>query len=238
VPEDRATPLEMPGGGRALFTTRTEGNLSTLSGRDAQHGLANREALRARWNWRELAHARQVHGAGVQRVDEETVAEADGHVVGQRGVAAMVLVADCLPIALAGERAVAIVHAGWRGLAAGVIENGVQTLREAGAGEGADDGVQERAGGGGGDQRIAAAIGPGAGVCCYEVGEEVHAAFAGAHRHGRNLDLRAIARERLRAAGVGDIQEVAQCTICCERLFSHRRQGSAAGRQAGVVWRA
>ena len=79
-------------------------------------------------------------------------------------------------------------------------------------------------------------IGPGAGVCCYEVGEEVHAAFGGAHRAGQNIDLRAIARERLLAAGVARCATCSACTICDERFFSHRREGERAGRQAGVAW--
>jgi copper oxidase (laccase) domain-containing protein len=80
------------------------------------------------------------------------------------------------------------------------------------------------------------------GPCCYEAGDEVHAAFA---RHGesvrrsRNLDLKAIAAFELEAAGVGEVHDVGLCTICAdERLFfSHRRDGGVTGRQAGVAWR-
>jgi copper oxidase (laccase) domain-containing protein len=79
-------------------------------------------------------------------------------------------------------------------------------------------------------------VGPGAGPCCYEVGEEVQAAFGGRHLHGQNIDLRAIAHERLVAAGVAEVRDVAVCTICDERYFSHRREGERAGRQAGVAW--
>jgi hypothetical protein len=135
----------------------------------------------------------------------------------------MVLTADCLPVALGCGGAVAAVHAGWRGLAAGVLEEGVRAVQELG---GADE--------------IIAIIGPGAGPCCYEVGEEVHATFAGAHRIGtpptRRIDLKAIARERLQAAGVAEIQDVAECTICDERFFSYRREGARAGRQGAVAW--
>jgi hypothetical protein len=88
---------------------------------------------------------------------------------------------------------------------------------------------------------LQAAIGPGAGPCCYEVGEEIHAAFADADldiRRGRNLDLKAIAREQLRRAGVHVVHDVALCTICGDPtlLFSHRRDRGITGRQAGVVW--
>ena len=130
------------------------------------------------------------------------------------------LAADCLPVALGDAGAVAMLHAGWRGLAAGVLESGVAALRELG-----------------GSERIVAVIGPGAGACCYEVGAEVHAAFGGAHRHGDRIDLRAIARERLLAAGVAEVLDAAVCTICDERFFSHRREGARAGRQGGVAWR-
>ncbi len=151
---------------------------------------------------------------------EAVAIDADGHATALRGVGAMVLVADCLPVVLGSEGAVAALHAGWRGLAAGVLEEGVRALRELG-----------------GEGEIAAVIGPGAGPCCYEVGEEVHAAFGdrseiNPHRDGRNLDLPGLARERLEAAGVAHVEDVGVCTICDERLFSHRREGLRAGRQA------
>ncbi len=129
------------------------------------------------------------------------------------------LAADCLPIALCSERAVAAVHAGWRGLAAGVVEEGVRALRELDA-----------------STPAVAVLGPCAGACCYEVGPEVHAAFARAEPGRARIDLRAIAHERLRGAGVTEILDLAACTICDERFFSHRREGARAGRQAGVAW--
>ncbi|HTA35361.1 MAG TPA: polyphenol oxidase family protein, partial [Solirubrobacteraceae bacterium] len=139
------------------------------------------------------------------------------------GLGMTVMSADCLPVALAagGERpAVAMVHAGWRGLAAGVLESGVQALRELGDGE-----------------QLEAAIGPGAGACCYEVGAEVHAALGRRPIGDRaKIDLRAIARDRLLATGVARVHEADACTICDARFFSHRREGARAGRQAGVAW--
>jgi copper oxidase (laccase) domain-containing protein len=83
---------------------------------------------------------------------------------------------------------------------------------------------------------MVAVVGPCAGACCYEVGEEVHAAFAGAHRDGRLIDLRAIAHEKLLEAGVAHVFDFEACTICDERFFSHRREGIRAGRQAGLAW--
>ena len=103
--------------------------------------------------------------------------------------------------------------------AAGVLEEGVRAMQELG-----------------GRDEIVAVIGPGAGICCYEVGPEVHASFAQAHGDGRRIDLRAIARDRLLAAGVRQVRDVEACTICDERFFSHRREGALAGRQAGVAW--
>lgn len=217
---------ELPGGGRALFTTRADGNLSIGAGHGHEHGLRNRERLCRARGLRWMCSSEQVHGARVHLIDRvaatggtPVATAADAHVTQLSNVGATVFAADCLPVALGCEGAVAIVHAGWRGLAAGVIEEGVHAL--------------ERLAGG---RRIAAIVGPGAGVCCYEAGEEVHAAFAGAHRHGRHLDLRAIAHERLAAAAVSHIRHVNACTICDERFFSHRREGARAGRQAGVAW--
>ena len=133
------------------------------------------------------------------------------------------LVADCLPVAVAGGGAAAILHAGWRGLDGGVLAAGVRAVRELG-----DQG------------ELVAAIGPGAGSCCYEVGEEVHAAFAdyAGVRRGDNLDLKEIARRQLLAAGVSAVHDIALCTMCSppELLYSHRRDGGVTGRQAGVAW--
>jgi YfiH family protein len=228
--------FELPGGGRALFTARAHGNMSSVSGEHAENGLKARERLREALGVRRLVRGYQVHGTVVGRVfadggrpsqpnafdedDERQPAfHADGHAVAAPGLAAMVLTADCIPVALGTQGAVAALHAGWRGLAAGILEEGVEALREVGArGE------------------IVALVGPCAGACCYEVGEEVHAAFGGAHRDGRLIDLRAIAHERLLAAGVAQVRDERGCTICDERYFSHRREGAPAGRQAAVAW--
>jgi len=160
--------------------------------------------------------ARPERGVDLVADPDATVRDADGQVTAEPGVAALVLVADCLPIALVAPEGVGALHAGWRGLADGVIENGVAALRGLGA------------------ERIVAAIGPGAGPCCYEVGEEVHAAFG---TSGRTVDLKALARERLEAAGVGAVHDCGLCTIHDERFFSHRRDRGVTGRQAGVAWR-
>jgi polyphenol oxidase len=220
--------VELAGVGTALFTSRADGNLSTQRGVDPERGRANRDALCGRLGLDWLCASRQVHGTDVQlirtgsgRGGEPVAIDADGHATALRGVGAMVLTADCLPIVLAASgaaSAVAIVHAGWRGLAAGVLEHGVRALRELGA-----------------DGEIEAAIGPGAGACCYEVGPEVHAAFGREARRGV-IDLRTIARARLLAADVARVRDVDACTICDARFFSHRRERERAGRQAGIAW--
>jgi len=217
--------FELPGGATALFTARAEGNMSTVAGDGAPNAEQARERLRAEIGVERLARGYQVHGTVVERVfrPPEPAADrrhADGQATALEGVGAMVLTADCLPVALGVEGAVAMIHAGWRGLAGGVLESGVKALRELGC-----------------EGKIVAVIGPGAGVCCYEVGPEVHAAFGDSHRDGARIDLRAIARERLLRAGVMEVHDVQACTVCDERFFSHRREGARAGRQVGVAWR-
>jgi YfiH family protein len=229
---------ELPGNGRALFTARAHGNLSSVGGDGAERGLEARERLREQLGVRRLARGYQVHGSVVRRLcgaaEVGDDVEADGQATALRGLGAMVLTADCLPVALGVNGAVAMVHAGWRGLAAGVLEEGVRALRDLGSVH-TGRGVGEE-----NDEEVVAIIGPGAGSCCYEVGEEVHAAFGGDRRMEspptRNIDLKAIARDRLRAAGVTEVQDVAACTICDERFFSYRREGARAGRQGGVAW--
>lgn len=219
-------------GGQARFTTRRGGvsagpyatlNLGLWTEDDPERVRENRARL-AREVGASLAQGRQVHGTHVRRVDQADPepAEADGQVTTLAGVAPTVLVADCLPIALVAPGAVAMLHAGWRGLAAGIVQEGVAA-------------VSELAG-----KLAAAAIGPGVGSCCYRVGEEVHAAFAGEGRVGDDrLDLKALARRRLESAGVPEVHDVGVCTMCADPglFFSHRRDGGVTGRQAGVVWR-
>jgi polyphenol oxidase len=229
--------VDLPGA-RAVFSTRRGGassgpyaslNLGWLTDDDPAAVEHNRAALQADIGAPPLSFVHQVHGAEVRRITANSPPapaerpRLDGQATNLRGVAPAALVADCLPIAVAGDGAVAVLHAGWRGLAAGVIAAGVQAIRQLGAR---------------GD--LSAAIGPGAGPCCYEVGDEVHAAFAHVpevHR-GANVDLKAIARRQLNRAGVGVIADIGLCTICSDPalLFSHRRDRGVTGRQAGVVW--
>jgi YfiH family protein len=227
-------------GARVLFSTRRGGvspapyaslNLGRLTGDAGEHVDENRARLAAAVGLPRgrFLYGRQVHGTRVRRATEppsteRPVAEEDGQATGLPDAAALVFVADCLPVALAADGAVAAVHAGWKGLAGGILAEGVAALRELGA-----------------TGSVSAAIGPGAGGCCYEVGEEVHAAFEGydARRGERNLDLAAVARAKLAEAGVEDVHDVGLCTMCrTDLFFSHRAEGGDTGRQAGVVWRA
>jgi YfiH family protein len=227
---------ELPGTGHVLFLTRALGNMSSAGGDGRERGAERREALRNGLGLGALARGFQVHGTVVRRVLETPAAggshapggdatgsrppDADGQATALTGMGVLVLTADCLPVALGCEGAVAIVHAGWRGLAAGVLEEGVAALTEL-AGPGA---------------RIAAVVGPGAGACCYEVGPEVHAALQSGVPGPAPIDLRAIAERRLRAAGVGEVRHIDACTIHDERFFSHRREGERAGRQGALAW--
>lgn len=227
-------------GGRVLFTTRRGGasvgpfaelNLSRSVDDDRAAVDVNRERLAAQigFDWSDFSFGRQVHGTTVRRIRDGMPrrvrgAEEDGQATALEDNPALVLVADCLPVALIAPGAVAVLHAGWRGLAAGVVEEGIAALRDCGAATG-----------------IVAALGPSARPCCYEVGEEVHRHFGepGARRGKRGLDLAAIARARLRAGGVGEVHDVGLCTMCAPELFfSHRRDAGVTGRQAGVAWRA
>ncbi|MCB0874621.1 MAG: polyphenol oxidase family protein [Solirubrobacterales bacterium] len=228
---------ELPGA-VAVFSTRIGGesagryeslNLGVLTGDDPGRVIANRTLLCAEADIDPdaVVLGRQVHGcelawhAGPQEPPmwPEPAADpprVDGHVIDRSGLAALVFVADCLPVALAGDDGLAMLHCGWRGLAAGIVGHGAKAV-----------GAR------------AAAIGPGIGPCCYEVGEEVLAAFAplgDGIADGRRLDLKAAARRLLERAGVGLVEDAGICT-CCERdtFFSHRGDGGDTGRQAGIV---
>jgi polyphenol oxidase len=223
--EDDHLALDLPGG-HVLFTTRRGGvsqgpfaslNLGPWTDDDHVHVAENRRRVQERTGARRLLQGHQVHGTRVS-VEQGEGEDADGQVTAHAGLAPIVLVADCLPIALVSSGAVGMVHAGRRGLADGVIAAGVAALRALAPAA-----------------PVAAAIGPGAGPCCYEVGDEVRAAFG---TDGRTLDLKAIAAGQLAAAGVDEVHDCALCTMCGDPalFFSHRRDGGLTGRQAGVAW--
>jgi YfiH family protein len=222
-------------GARALFTTRRGGvssgpfaslNIGLLTDDDSANVNENRARVAAATGCprERFLYGKQVHGATVRRATEppgpaRPRTDEDGQATALRGHPALVFVADCTPVVLAAHAAIAILHVGWRPAAAGIIQEGITALREVG-----------------GTGPITAVIGPGARGCCYEVGEEVHAAFAGYDaRRGRNLDLPAVIRAQLAEAEVHDCE---LCTMCWFGLFfSHRRDGGVTGRQAGIAWR-
>jgi YfiH family protein len=222
--------IDLGDGARALFTTRRGGvsaapfdslNLGFLTDDEPGSVEANYATVAdlVGVDRAALAQGRQVHGAEVL-INPTARDEADAVVVDEPGRAAIVLTADCLPIALANRRSVAMVHGGWKGLAAGVIEAAVAAMPP--------------------DGPITAAIGPSAAACCYEVGDDVRAAL-GEDPCGepRTIDLRRYATERLYDAEVDVVHDVDLCTMCTDpRLFfSHRRDGPATGRQGGIAWR-
>jgi purine-nucleoside/S-methyl-5'-thioadenosine phosphorylase / adenosine deaminase len=230
---------ELPGA-RILFSTRNGGvsqgpydslNLGLLTDDAPENVRENRRRLGEAVGhpWERFCYGRQVHGATVRRATEppseqRPYTHEDGQATTLTDAAAIVFVADCLPVLLAAPEGVAALHCGWRPLAAGIIEEGVTALRELGA-----------------TGEIQAAIGPGARGCCYEVGEEVHEQFAryGARRMERNLDLPAIAGQQLQEAGVDVVHDTGMCSMCWFGLFfSHRRDRGITGRQAGVICRA
>ncbi|HEV8104804.1 MAG TPA: polyphenol oxidase family protein [Gaiellaceae bacterium] len=211
------------------FTTRVGGvseapydslNLSRGTGDDPVRVEHNRriacEAVGVPYE--RLAFNRQVHSPTVHRADPGVRgAPGDGLWTDERRVPLLAMSADCLPIAVAttdGPPRLAVLHAGWRGLADGVVEAGVNVL-----------GVAPKA----------AVIGPAIGPCCYDVGPEVAARYDADLTHDGRLDLWTAAERALRRAGVEQVERVDLCTRDhAELFFSHRRDGLARGVQ-GVI---
>lgn len=255
-------PWHVPGPYTVAFSTRAGGvssgpyaslNLGVLTDDDPAAVVENRRRLCAAVGAdpARATMARQQHGATVVRAEPRGIVtpgstdfdECDGLWSDDSGQAMLLLTADCLPIAVArtawdggspAHPALVLLHAGWRGLLAGIVEEGVRTLRAApGAADGARNyGSIARA-------PLRAAVGPAIGPCCYEVGDEVAASFRAAFGAdvlaGRHLDLPAVAEAALRAAGVAEVDRLDRCTACTPDLFfSHRRDAGLTGRQ-GVI---
>ena len=224
---------------KALITTRAGGvsqgpfaslNLGLRTGDDPQAVAANRDRLNSRLP-QQPRWLRQVHGASVVEADAlAELPEADAGIARRPGTVCAVLVADCIPVLLADRSGttVAIAHAGWRGLAAGVIENTARRMA-----------IDPRG--------LIAYLGPGIGPGAFEVGADVRDAFldrdaeaAAAftpHAAGKWLaDLFLLARQCLRRAGVGAVHGEALCTYSdARRFFSYRRERTT-GRMAAVIW--
>lgn len=214
---------------RAFTTTRTSGSFGLGSQEPAALIMSRwrqlREALHP--GGARLASATQVHGTrvivhhsqwdGWLRADE-----ADGHVSAERGIALVVTVADCVPVFIAHPSgAAAILHSGWRGTAARIIEHGIDALAQRGFAA----------------AELRVHLGPAICGKCYEVGADVYRQLTGRDSSGAaaRVDLRSIIADHARAAGVRHITTSASCTRCDnDRFYSHR--AGDAGRQIGVVF--
>jgi polyphenol oxidase len=173
------------------------------------------------------AENRQVHSARAVIAEHGARPEADALVTTERDLGLAVYTADCLPVLIAGPTAIAAVHAGWRGLAAGVIEAALARLSDPAG-------------------RLTAWIGPAMGPCCYQVSEEVASLVAAAstaaawipRRPRPHLDLPGAARAQLEARGVGDVRLLVHCTGCeSGRFWSYRRHGATGRRNYALIWR-
>ena len=228
---------QAPGPYEVIFSTREGGvsegpwaslNLGRKTGDEPERVEENRRRLCAEAcaDPDALALNYQHHSPDVLRARPGARDDrADGLWTDELGLPVLALSADCLPIVLAranGDRpALAVLHAGWRGLLAGIAESGVNAL---------------------GSGPVAAIVGPGIGPCCYDIGDEVSAEFSrafgdGLTRGGR-LDLWTAAERALLAAGCARVERLDLCTACApERFFSHRRDNGVTGRQGvlGVI---
>jgi purine-nucleoside/S-methyl-5'-thioadenosine phosphorylase / adenosine deaminase len=205
--------IEPPGFRGAVFGTAADGDPRLDPGaRDryvAAFGLADA-----------LSWANQVHGSTILTVETPGAAgDGDGLHSDQPGLGLVVATADCVPVIIEGERSSAIIHAGWRGLAAGVVSAALDELRRSG------------------DTPLRAAIGPSIGPCCYEVGEDVAAAlapFAASTSWGTgSVDLWSAAEAQLE--GVEHVWRAELCTFTDHRFLSYRRDGTA-DRQVSITW--
>lgn len=223
----------------AAFTERTGGvsngryaslNLGLETGDGEALVERNRALVSEALGVEDVAAVRQVHGTRLVEVEDVSgsVPDADGLTTSARRVPLAVMVADCVPLALASDLdgAVCAAHVGWRGLASGMVPNAVKNFSD--------------------PTRIVAAIGPSIGPCHYEVGPEVVEAVAEGTGGDAvvleagprpRLDLGRTVEASLRRLGVPRVERAHECTACePARFFSHRRDGTT-GRQALVAMR-
>lgn len=225
------------GASRPPFDSGNFGNCHVADGDDAGTVARNRVQLAAHCALPSAPHwLRQVHGTRVLRFAQAPAAahpsepEADAAVTATPGVVLAILTADCLPVLLAARDGgeIGAAHAGWRGLADGVLEATVAAMRAAPA-------------------ELVAWLGPAAGAQAYEIGAEVFDAFVSRDARARaafaatrpghwRVDLYALARQRLRDAGVARVHGGGLCTLSDpQRFFSHRRDRRS-GRMATLAW--
>jgi YfiH family protein len=238
----------LPAPARGVFTTRAGGvsappwsslNLALHTDDEWRRVHANRDLLARAigLSYRELVFGRQVHGTGVRLVQRSSsnardrgLRDTDGLVTTSRGVALVIMGADCLPALRADPvaRLVAAAHVGRQGLVDGVVAELLTVMASQGARP----------------DRTAARVGPGICGSCYEVppalAAQADATAPGSRGRTRtgtaSVDLTAGATGQLHAAGVVDVRTSGGCTLeQPERFFSYRRDGPT-GRHAGVVW--
>lgn len=229
-----------PPGVHACCTTRTGGvsaapfdsfNLALHVGDDATRVTQNRELLRQQLELpTEPCWINQTHGTQTVTLEREVTRDADAAVTRVPGTIAVVMTADCLPILLSNRDGseVGAVHAGWRGLQAGVIQSALAAMKSP-------------------NRQLLAWIGPGISQACFEVGDEVRAAFMdaiqdaqtcfSAHGEGHWLcDLGGLAERVLKAQGVAEVCRDSYCSYRdADRFYSYRRAAST-GRMASLIW--
>jgi len=225
-------PSPEPPNARVWFFTRNGGvseppydslNVSTSVGDDPNVVAENRARIKAAMNGRESGWVRQVAGETVLRVDGPGFAgEGDTLVTGREGFSLVVAVADCVPVALAGDGSVGMVHSGWRGTLSGIAGKAAGEV------------------GGPAPAPVRAYIGPCIRRCCYEVSEELAGKFADRFGSGvvsgRMLSLPDAIRTNLYETGVGEVHDLGLCTGCRPDLFfSHRKQKPKTGRNLAAV---
>jgi YfiH family protein len=202
-----------PSGFRGVaFTTARDGDLR--HDHAARHAVAGRLEIPQTW-----ATVHQVHGGALLEANGPGgLGDADAMYTSLRRLPLAVFTADCLAVVIEADQGVGVAHAGWRGVAAGVVEN----LRAAMEGAGWD--------------LLRSAIGPGIGACCFEVGPEVAARFPDTLSTTTwgttSVDLPATVASRLEGL---EVWQAGACTRCGDGFFSHRRDTTAA-RMAGIVW--
>lgn len=211
----------------AFTTTRTTGSFGVLTDEPVRDVMGRWSALRheLRTDGRRFATVHQVHGStvlehhpsweGWLRADE-----ADGHLSVERGTALAVTVADCVPVFIAHPSGtIALLHSGWRGTAARIVERGIGALAERGFAP----------------SELRVHTGPAICGKCYEVSGDVYAQLTGTNPGKPTpIDLRALIADHARAAGVHHVTSSASCTRCDnDRFYSHR--AGDAGRQLGVM---
>ena len=227
IAESEMVPELAAFGIRAFTTTRTSGSFGLMTDEPVRAVTARWAQLRRelRSDGPRLATATQCHGTNVlvHRSGWEgwlRADDADGHVAVQRGTALAVTVADCVPVFIAHPSgAIALLHSGWRGTAAGIVARGIAALDHLGFSPG----------------ELYLHSGPAICGDCYEVSGDVYAQLTGTNPGApRTIDLRALIADQARASGVTHITTSASCTRCDnDRFFSHR--AGDAGRQLGVM---